>query len=57
MFLAAGALMPGTVTAYNGLFLEIKRPSVRIKERDGTWANDHIAEQATQLEVLQDAGF
>lgn len=58
LFIAKTALMPGTVNLYYGLFLELKQAGVRIRKvRDGTWANDHVAEQAAQLDVLQDAGF
>lgn len=57
MFIAATALMPGSTIAYSGLFLEIKADGVRVRKRDGTWASDHIAEQAAMADVLQDAGY
>jgi hypothetical protein len=50
-------MMPNSTNIYYGLFLEIKAPGVRLKKRDGTWANDHIAEQAAVLDALQEAGY
>lgn len=56
-FLAKTALMPGTMIAYTGLFLELKRDGTRIKKKTGEWASDHIAEQAETLKRLQDEGY
>mgnify|MGYP000984260708 CR=1 FL=1 len=37
----------------NGLFLELKKDGTRLKKKDGSWANEHIAEQAETLEQLR----
>lgn len=42
---------------YSGLFLELKREGTRLKKRDGSWANDHVAEQAVVLEQLAEQGY
>ncbi len=42
---------------YAGLFVELKRDGTRIKKRDGTYASDHIAEQAKLLSLLEDQGY
>ncbi len=49
--------MPGTMIAYTGLFLELKRDGERIKKRDGSWASPHIAEQAATLDRLHGQGY
>lgn len=40
-----------------GLFIELKREGVRLKKRDGSWADDHIREQASVLEALRNRGY
>ena len=44
-------------TDFAGMFLELKKEGVRLRKRDGTWASDHIAEQAAILELLGEAGY
>lgn len=41
----------------SGLFIELKRDGTRIKKRDGSYASDHIAEQAKLLSLLEDQGY
>ena len=38
---------------YPGLFLELKADGVRLRKKDGSWASQHIAEQAEILLKLQ----
>lgn len=45
------------ISYHNGLFLELKKEGTRIKKKDGSWATDHIAEQAETLQALQDRGY
>lgn len=40
-----------------GLFLELKAEGVRLKKKDGSWANEHIAEQAAVLKELEERGY
>lgn len=40
-----------------GYFLELKRDGTRLQKRDGSWASEHIAEQAAMLERLRSAGY
>lgn len=40
-----------------GLFIELKRDGVRLKRKNGEWANAHIAEQAEMLDKLRTLGF
>lgn len=40
-----------------GLFIELKADGVRLKKKNGEWADDHIAEQAEVLEKLRQAGY
>lgn len=42
---------------YGGLFIELKADGVRLKKKNGEWADDHIAEQAEILEKLRQAGY
>lgn len=42
---------------YHGLFLELKKDGTRLHKKDGSWATDHIAEQAETLQALQDRGY
>lgn len=49
--------MPGSTEVYSGLFIELKRSGTRLKKRDGSWANEHIAEQASMLDDLRARGY
>jgi hypothetical protein len=40
-----------------GLFLELKREGVRIKKKNGEWADEHIAEQAAIIGILRLRGY
>lgn len=40
-----------------GLFIELKREGVRLRKKDGSWANAHIKEQAEMLEQLRQRGY
>lgn len=40
-----------------GLFIELKKEGTRLKKKDGTWASDHIAEQADVLDRLEFRGY
>lgn len=42
---------------YHGLFIELKKEGTRLKKKDGTWASDHIAEQAKVLLDLAYKGY
>ena len=42
---------------YAGLFIELKRDGTRIKKKDGTFASEHIAEQAKILDRLKSQGY
>lgn len=42
---------------WHGLFIELKKEDTRIKKKDGTWASDHIAEQAEMLSRLRERGY
>ena len=42
---------------YHGLFIEVKKEGTRLKKKDGTWASEHIAEQAEMLEILDFRGY
>lgn len=43
---------------YHGLFLELKRPGVKIYKKNGDLvANEHIREQAAVLEELRQRGY
>lgn len=41
----------------HGLFLELKKEGTRLHKKDGSWATEHIAEQAKTLQALQDRGY
>lgn len=45
------------MTNHCGLFLELKKEGTRLKKKDGTWATEHIAEQARYLQALRDRGY
>lgn len=60
LFIAERKIVQGdALTAYThcGLFIELKREGVRLKKKDGSWADDHIAEQAAVLEALRNMGY
>lgn len=40
-----------------GLFIEIKKDGTRIYKKDGSFASEHIEEQAKQLALLQAKGY
>lgn len=40
-----------------GLMIELKKEGVRLKKKNGEWASEHIAEQASVLKCLQDKGY
>lgn len=40
-----------------GLFIELKKEGIRLKKKDGSWASDHIAEQADVLDGLEFRGY
>lgn len=42
---------------YFGLLMEIKRDNVKLKKKDGSWADDHIREQAELHERLRKKGY
>ena len=40
---------------YHGLYLELKREGVRLMKKDGSWANEHFAEQHAYMKRLERA--
>lgn len=42
---------------YAALFIELKKEGTRLKKKDGSWASDHIAEQADMLDRLEFRGY
>lgn len=42
---------------YYGMFLELKKEGTRLMKKDGTWASEHVAEQAEMLSKLQQNGY
>lgn len=42
---------------FHGLFIELKKGDTRLKKKDGSWATEHIAEQAETLEKLRQEGY
>ena len=60
MFVAEPALRcidGGWKYEWHGLFIELKRDGVKLKKKNGEWANEHIAEQAEVLERLEFRGY
>jgi hypothetical protein len=57
LFIAKSTMFDGTTNPCAGLFLELKRDGTRLKKRDGSWANEHTAEQAAVLDQLRDEGY
>ena len=56
MFLACVRTIGGRY--YHGLFLELKRPDVKIYKKNGELVtNEHIREQAALLEELRQRGY
>lgn len=47
----------GMYYGYFGLFVELKKEGCRLKKKDGSWASEHIAEQAEVLEKLRLRGY
>ena len=56
MFIAEPELLDNGEGSY-GLFIELKKEGTRLKKKDGSWASDHIAEQAEMLERLEFRGY
>ena len=50
LFIAEPAQLGGEW--YHGLYLELKREGVRLMKKDGSWANDHFAEQHAYMKRL-----
>lgn len=42
---------------WHGLYIELKTEGVHLKKKDGTWANEHFAEQAEQMARLDAKGY
>ena len=42
---------------WNGLFIEIKKEGTKLRKKNGSWASDHIAEQAEMLARLEFRGY
>jgi len=42
---------------FHGLFMELKREGTKLHKVDGSWVNDHVAQQAEVLQRLDDAGY
>lgn len=42
---------------WHGLMIELKKENTRLKKKDGSWASEHIAEQAETLEKLRQVGY
>lgn len=42
---------------YYGLAIELKKDGVRLEKKNGEWASEHIAEQATMIERLRERGY
>lgn len=47
----------GLCPEWHGLFIELKREGTRLKKKDGSWASEHIAEQAEVLQKLEDEDY
>lgn len=56
MFIAEPAVHDNGSGSY-GLFIELKKEGTRLKKKDGSWASDHIAEQADSLDRLEFRGY
>ena len=41
----------------HGLFIELKKDKTRLKKKDGSWASEHIEEQAQMLQKLRAEGY
>jgi hypothetical protein len=58
LFLAESKVDLIDMIKYSGLFLELKRPDVKIYKKNGEIvANEHIREQAALLEELRQRGY
>lgn len=42
---------------WHGLFIELKKEGTRLMKKDGSWATEHIADQADVLESLREKGY
>lgn len=49
--------MGKSIKHYNGLLIELKRDGTRLKKKDGSWASEHIEEQARVLQTLREKGY
>lgn len=57
MFIAEPVFYTDIRKVRAGLFIELKKDGTRLKKKDGTWASDHIAEQAEMLDILEFRGY
>ena len=57
LFIAKPVFAAKTVDTYSGLFLELKADGTRVRKRDGSFASEHLTEQAATLDALERAGF
>ena len=55
LFIAEPAQLAGEW--YHGLYLELKRDGVRLMKKDGSWANEHFAEQYAYMKRLSERGY
>ena len=42
---------------FAGLFIELKKEGTRLMKKDGSWASDHLKEQANVLQELTHHGY
>lgn len=42
---------------YTGLFLELKKPGIKLKKRDGNWKSEHLKEQSDMIDSLKEEGY
>jgi hypothetical protein len=54
--LAVAGFMPGSIDTYHSLYIEAKKGGTRLHKKDGSWASEHLAEQAHTLDLLQEQG-
>ena len=41
----------------HGLFIELKKNGTRLRKKDGSWASEHLEEQAKVLQGLRERGY
>lgn len=41
----------------HGLFIELKKNGTRLQKKDGSWASEHLEEQAKVLQGLRERGY